>query len=123
MAIEVPGSEKRIPYWPEELGLIRTEMAANDEIECLACLCFVVIVPPRTVPPAAVCNLLGGHPEQEEILGAGPRPSGWLRRRVYPLVCSASADRRAGYFCSFAWRCRFLSRRNSTIFQISSGFS
>src|ERR1043165_2430572 len=23
------------------------------------------------------------------------------------------------YLCSFAWRCRFLSRRNSTIFQIS----
>src|SRR4051794_16218308 len=42
-------------------------MAASDEIERLACLCFVVIVPPRTVPPAAVCYLLGGHPEQEEF--------------------------------------------------------
>jgi len=85
---EVTGREKRIPYWPEKVRLIRTEMTAGDEIERLACLCFVVIVPPRTVPPAAVCNLLGGHPEQEEILGAGSSAISMVAPSRVPRSCA-----------------------------------
>ena len=72
--VSIPALEQRLPDGRIDSGLVRVEAAAEDQIEGLAGLGLVLVVPARVVPGAAVLDLGGRQPEEEEVVlsrGAG----------------------------------------------------
>ena len=71
MHVVVALVEQGVPDRVEEPRLAAVEVAREDQVEGLAGLVLVLVVPARVVPAPRAGDLLGGQAEQEHVLLAG----------------------------------------------------
>src|SRR5947207_2142042 len=68
VAVVIAIIQQSAPDRPEDASIALAEMVTEDEIQSLAGLRLIGIVPVRIVPAAAVCHLLRRQAKQEEVL-------------------------------------------------------
>src|SRR5262249_15745914 len=71
MHVVVAVGEQGVADRAEDARLAAVEGAGPDQVERPARLGLVVVMPAGVVPAAAVLDLLGGQPEEEEVLLTG----------------------------------------------------
>ena len=107
MHVGVAVGQQRAAQRLENARLAPAEMIGKDQVERLARLRLVLVVPVRAVPGAAVGDFLGGEAEQEEILFA--RLLHHLDRRA---VARAKRQRPVYHELHVAGAARFVARQS-----------